>query len=81
MASPKTQLRPEEMIKEFQVILALEEKAARCYEQLASDCDDAVIKEWLNGVAKEEWAHVAIAKKLLDLVEKKIGFQHKDSTC
>lgn len=58
-----------EILREFQTILALEEEAAAAYTQLAEDCDDAEASEMLRRIAREELAHVAIAKELVKLVQ------------
>jgi len=63
----KILLKREEILKEFEVILALEEKAAHTYRQLAEDCNDPQAKAWLEQISKEEFAHRAIAKKLVQL--------------
>lgn len=57
------------LLKEFQTILALEEEAAAAYFQLAEDCDDAEASQMLLRIAREEVAHVAIAKELVKLAQ------------
>lgn len=61
--------RGQAILKEFQTILALEEEAAAAYLQLAEDCDDAEAGEMLRRIAREEVAHVAIAKELVKLAQ------------
>ena len=62
-------IRPDQILREFQVILALEEEAANAYSRLAEDCDDAEASEMLRRLAREELAHVAIAKELVRMAE------------
>lgn len=67
--SQKKKLGGGELLEEFQAILALEEKAASVYLQLAEDCDDAEARDILRLIASEEVAHVAIAKELVKLAQ------------
>ena len=60
-------LSPENLLREFEMILALEEKAAQTYHQLATDCDDAEARNLLFAISRQENAHVEIAKNLVHL--------------
>ena len=57
------------ILKEFQAILGLEEEAAKTYHQLAEDCDDAEIKMILEQISQDEWTHVKIAQKLVEIAK------------
>jgi len=67
----KVLLTSEEILKEFQVILALEEKAVRVYRQLAEDSEDTQIKSILEEIAGEEAMHVSLARELVRLAKEK----------
>ena len=55
------------ILKEFQTILSLEEKAAKTYHQLAEDCQDEQVKRILEQISQDEWSHVKIAQKLVEI--------------
>jgi|GEM_PF-6921524 len=65
MPDKNKNLTLEQILEEFRVVLALEEKAASTYLQLAQDCSDEEAKEMLFEIARQESAHVEIAKKLV----------------
>ena len=64
-----------ELLEEFQLALAMEEKAAETYGSLASDCDDAEARALLAELSRQERDHVTIARKLLRLAEESFGFR------
>ncbi|MFO1519837.1 MAG: hypothetical protein U1F57_09285 [bacterium] len=57
-------------LKEFQVILALEEEAAQAYHQLALDCPDPDVGLELEKISQDERKHARIALNLVRLVRK-----------
>ena len=63
----------DKILKEFQAILALEEEAAKAYQQLAQDCDDPIARALLQEIAKEEAAHVTFARKLVEIASKQMA--------
>ncbi len=63
---------PEEILREFRIIFDLEKKAAEIYQQLAQDCEHPEIRIALENISMEERVHMKVAKKLVQIVEKKI---------
>jgi rubrerythrin len=61
-----------QILEEFQAILALEERAALTYRQLAEDCDDREVKGMLEEIARQEMSHMKIAEQLVKLAKKMI---------
>ncbi len=59
----------EELLEEFRLALALEEKAADTYRELASDCDDTQARIWLLELSRQELKHARIARRLVRLAE------------
>ena len=57
----------EQLLEEFRVVLALEEKAAATYLQLAQDCEEGEVQDMLHEIARQELAHVEIARTLLQI--------------
>lgn len=62
--------RPEDIVREFQEILSLEEKAAQVYHQLAQDCDHPEVRRMLEKMAGEEREHAGYARELVEIVTK-----------
>lgn len=70
MGSTNNLSEPEDLLEQFQLVLAMEEKAATTYALLASDCDDPESRSLLLELARQERHHVTIARKLLRLAER-----------
>ncbi len=54
--------------KEFEEILALEERARYFYEHYIEQVEDKEIKEKLTAIRNDEVMHADIAKKLIEYV-------------
>lgn len=72
MNLPRKGFNLKEALGEFQAILALEEKAAHTYHQLAEDCEDEEVKERLEEISRQEFSHKKIAEQLVELAKKMI---------
>jgi rubrerythrin len=77
MGSPKKKPDFEALLEEFRLVLAMEEKAAWTYRQLALDCDDEEARSLLFELSRQEEHHVKIALRLLSLAEKWQNSQSK----
>ncbi|HKY63425.1 MAG TPA: hypothetical protein VJR29_08405 [bacterium] len=58
-----------EIAEEFQLVLAIEKKAAWTYRRLARDCGDPEAKRLLLELARKELDHVRVARQLIRLAE------------
>ena len=55
------------LLKEFQNILTLEERAKRFYDHYIEQISDEKIKEKLISIRNDEIAHIKVAKRLIEL--------------
>lgn len=60
---------PKEILRDFEEILSLEQRAAEVYHQIAEDCDDEEIKFQLEEISQEEKGHVKIAQELVQIAQ------------
>ena len=61
-------MNTEKLLKEFQEILACEERAKYFYDHYISQIEDDGIKKQLIAIRDDEIMHIEIAKKLIECV-------------
>ncbi len=59
----------EKLHKEFQAILALEERAKNFYDHYIEQIDDSRVKQKLTAIRDDEVRHIEIAKRLIEHVK------------
>ncbi|MBL7068394.1 MAG: hypothetical protein ISS34_00860 [Candidatus Omnitrophica bacterium] len=62
-------MNTEMLLKEFQSILALEERARHFYDHYASQVDDEELKAKLISIRNDEIRHIKLANELIGLVK------------
>ncbi len=58
-----------ELARHFQSLLVKEQDAERMYAGLAAEVDDPALKAQVEQLRREKQRHVALAERLLELVE------------
>ena len=61
-------MNTEMLLKEFNEILALEERAKNFYDHYIDQLQDETIKKELISIRNDERRHIEIAKKLIECV-------------